>query len=145
MFRKLKSAVKPEFLLIALVLFAVILYFFYSCKEGFESEVQCTMAELDARKKSSEKTIVLLYADWCGFCKKIHPDWTDAAKQSNGKMIQRNVGNKEPASKAEEDENKAIMDKYKVDGFPTILVFQNGQSIPYKGANTVDAFLAELK
>ena len=144
MFRKLKT-VKPEYLLIGLVLFAVILYFFYSCKEGFESESECTLAQLEAREKSPEKTLVLLYADWCGYCKKVHPDWMKAAKESNGKMLQRNVGNNEPATKEEHDENDAIMEKYKVNAFPTILVFQNGKAVPYNGKNTVEDFLEEVK
>lgn len=145
MFRKLKLFSKPDYVPATMVILLIVclLGYFYiqNSKEGFESE--CSPQELDARLASPEKTLVLLYADWCGHCKKIEPEWSDASSKSNGRMLQRNVGAKD-VSKETADENKEIMDKFNVDGFPTILVFQNGKVVPYEGSRTADAFLAKL-
>jgi thiol:disulfide interchange protein len=123
---------------IVMLLIVLILSYFYvkNTKEGF----QCKPNELDQYIKSEEPTLVLFYADWCGHCTKLKPHWHEATKKANAettRMIQIDVGGKDP-------EQKALMEKYEVDGFPTILVFQNGTATPYQGSRTTDAFLKSL-
>ena len=68
------------------------------------------------------KKVMLFYADWCGHCKKIKPQWDEASTEiGNEKMIKVNVGEGTP-------EQKELMEQYDVNGFPTILIFENGQS-----------------
>lgn len=99
----------------------IVLYFIYTTfqlDEAFES----TVAELPSKLKDNEKQLVLFYADWCGHCKKMKPDWDAAAKEVGAeKMIKVNVGDGTP-------EQVKTMTDYGVKGFPTILVFENGSS-----------------
>ncbi len=136
----MKKVLKPSNLprLLILVLVLIILFYVYTkyLKEGFE----CSPNELDSLIKSPEKTMVLFYADWCGHCKKIKPDWEECSKKVNKeekRMIKVDVGGKTP-------EQKELLDKYQIDGFPTILVFQNGTAEPYQGERSVEAFLKAL-
>ena len=136
----LKKISDPSYLPILFVslLIVLLLSYFYvnHTKEGFE----CKPNELDQYIKSSEPTMVLFHADWCGHCTKLKPHWNEAAEKANvetTRMVKIDVGGKDP-------EQKALMEKYEVDGFPTILVFQNGTATPYQGSRTTDAFLKTL-
>lgn len=141
MFRKMKKWSDPSYLpklLVLLLVLSLLAYFYvkYS-KEGF----QCKPNELDSHIQSPEPTLVLFYADWCGHCTKLKPTWDEAAKQANAdekRMIKLDVGGKTA-------EEKELMDKYQIDGFPTIVVFQNGNPSPYQGSRTIDAFLKTLE
>jgi len=137
LFSTIKPFLKPNYIpygMTVLLMIVLLAYFLTQYKEGFDD---CNPAELKKRLVSPEKTLVLFYADWCGHCKTLKPVWTEAAEKSNGKMIQLDVGSKD-GSQTE------ILDKYNIDGFPTILVFQNGKTEIYKGPRTVDDFLATL-
>jgi thiol:disulfide interchange protein len=136
---EMKKLMNPTYLpatLVVLLILLVLSYFFFSAKEGFE----CKPNELDSLLKSSDKVLVLFYADWCGHCTKLKPAWEEAATKANSekkRMIQIDVGGKTA-------EQKELMDKYQIDGFPTILVFQQGVPTPYQGSRSVDAFLSSL-
>jgi thiol:disulfide interchange protein len=140
MFRKAKNFLNPTHLptlLVLLLIVVLVLYFYFKySKEGFE----CKPDELETMIQSPEPTLVLFYADWCGHCTKLKPTWDETAAQANvdkNRMIKIDVGGKT-------SEQKEIMDRYQIDGFPTILVFQNGIPTPHQGARTVDAFLNAL-
>lgn len=78
-------------------------------------------------KKSKLGTLVLFYAPWCGYCKKIKPDYSSAATKlkSIGVLAAMNV---------DTSENFKIKQVYNITGFPTILYFQNGKLLfPYGG------------
>ncbi len=113
------------------------LYYVYSkyLKEGFELEPAKLEDEIAKGKK-----LVLFYADWCGHCKKIKPEWDETAKEVNKedkKMIKVNCG-------GGSEEEKEIMSKYNIDGYPTIIVFDNGVASPYEGKRTKEAFKSAL-
>lgn len=127
----------PSYLMILCILLLLIAYVYLKPKEGFE----CKPSEIDTYIQSSEPTMVLFYADWCGHCTKLKPTWEQASKQANTdttRMIKIDVGGKSP-------EHKELMKKYQIDGFPTILVFQNGTPAPYKGERSVDSFLQTIR
>jgi protein disulfide-isomerase-like protein len=138
MMNKIKPWMKPSyvpvaFMMVVIVLLVIYFYMRYS-KEGFE----CKPLELDDYIKSSDSTLVLFYADWCGHCKELKPVWLEAAKKANVKkerMVMINVG---------EDGDKdaqSLVKKYDIEGYPTILVFQNGSYTQYQGSRSVDSFL----
>ena len=98
-------------------------------KEGFETS--CENLETDIK---DGKKLVLFYADWCGHCKKLTPIWDEAANEADDKMIKLNVGDGKP-------EQKKIMDKYNIKGFPTIIMFENGENKGVFEKRDKDSFL----
>ena len=70
----------------------------------------------------SNTKVSLYYADWCGHCKNIKPVWNKASKKVKGdvKMVKVNCGE-------ENEEHQSIVDKYKIEGFPTIKLLNNGK------------------
>jgi len=66
---------------------------------------------------SGNATAVVFYAPWCGYCRKLIPEWGGAAKQLAGLA-------RVAAVNCDDDSNKQLCAKYGVQGFPTIKVFQ---------------------
>ncbi|KAI7744121.1 hypothetical protein M8C21_030371 [Ambrosia artemisiifolia] len=82
--------------------------------------------------KSKDLWMVEFFAPWCGHCKKLAPEWKKAAKNLQGKVKLGHVNC---------DDEKSLMSRYKVQGFPTILVFGADKENPitYEGARTASA------
>ncbi len=64
--------------------------------------------------------VVDIWADWCGPCKMLAPQFERAEEELKGKV--RFV-------KVEADRNQKIVRKYKVRGLPTLLFFKDGELV----------------
>lgn len=108
-----------------------------SSEKSEKSETSASV-ELNSRNfdelvlKSKDLWIVEFFAPWCGHCKKLAPEWKKAANNLKGKVKLGHVNC---------DEEKSLMSKFNVEGFPTILVFgaDKDSPIPYQGARTASA------
>jgi thiol-disulfide isomerase/thioredoxin len=135
--KKMSLPKTKDLLLILGVVVIFALGYFYMNQEGFEAKP----TELDQYIKRPEKTLVLFYAEWCGHCKTLKPIWDEAAETANTKekrMLKVNVGGKTA-------EEEALLKKYKIDGFPTVMIFQSGNGTPYEGEKTKDTLLKLLE
>ncbi|KNC86900.1 hypothetical protein SARC_00945 [Sphaeroforma arctica JP610] len=84
--------------------------------------VVLTESNFDAQIKSAEVALVKFFAPWCGHCKSLAPHYKEAATKL------KTAGSK--ALIAEVDctvENS--LSKYAPDGYPTVLLFKNGEEI----------------
>ena len=92
---------------------------------------------------SKKPCLVLFHANWCGHCKKMKPEWDKFKKDNNAS----NSG--VIALDVESDENKEVINKHGIKGFPTIKFFPNGHANgggeDYNGARTADAFHSFVK
>eukprot|EP00835_Amoeboradix_gromovi_P005460 NODE_514_length_7360_cov_0.614378.p2 type:complete len:513 gc:universal NODE_514_length_7360_cov_0.614378:435-1973(+) len=76
--------------------------------------------------------IVEFYAPWCGFCKKLKPEYEAAAKVLWDQE-------KAPLVKVDCTEDKEVCDRFGVEGFPTLKVFsKNKKPTTYEGERTKD-------
>ena len=78
------------------------------------------LLKLVKKETTSRKGIlVMFYAPWCGFCKKMKPDYVQAADELkvNDEAIIAAIDVNRP-------ENSAASKKYNITGFPTILYFR---------------------
>ena len=91
----------------------------------------------------NEIMIVKFYAPWCGYCKKLVPDWTKCEqgyhkKRVNGKIIY--------VLKVNCDEYPKIGESYGVQGYPTIKIITKDGDQDYEGARNIseiEKFLIE--
>lgn len=107
---------------IVLALLGYFLYTWMYKKSGFTNSVSTSSANSGA---SSE--LMLFYADWCPHCKTAKPEW-DAAKEylHDNEINGQKVFCVEYNCSEKSDDINQIMNKYKVDGFPTIkLQYEN--------------------
>jgi len=93
-------------------------------------------ARKQAPPPANPPALVKFYADWCGACKTMAPEW-EKAKPVMGKMVQ--VLEIEGTKHAEE------IKKHGIAGFPTIRLYPEGfpsaNYIEYKGNRTSDSLL----
>jgi len=133
----LKPSNMPRLLFLLAILLVLYIVHQRYLTEGFETKAETFEEKLD----SSSPQLVLFYADWCGHCKKLMPEWDKAADEVNKKdkprMIKVDVGGKEAAQ-------QELVKKYGVDGYPTIILFKDGQWNAYNGDRTKAALLSAL-
>mgnify|MGYP003387377314 CR=1 FL=1 len=90
------------------------------------------IANLDSSnlKNYTKNSIILFYADWCGHCKDFIPQYVKMPNQIRKVNFAAVDGNLE--------RNKSVLQKYNIEGFPTMLHFNsNGSYKEYNGNRTV--------
>jgi thiol-disulfide isomerase/thioredoxin len=78
-----------------------------------------------------DDTVLIFYATWCGYCKNAMPGFKEAVTRGKGKVIL-----------VDADQNKDLVTKYKIKGFPTIIK-GNGDEYkePTRDADSIIKFL----
>lgn len=80
-----------------------------------------------------ELTLVKFFAPWCGHCKKMAPDFQEAATELKGKAVLVDL---------DATVEKDLAQKYDIKGFPTLKLFSKGEVISdYKGGRSKDALV----
>lgn len=82
-----------------------------------------------------EFVFVKFYAPWCGHCKKMAPDYQELGAKFNVD------GQKVKIAKIDCTVHKTFSEKYKIEGFPTLKLFVNGEPVDYQGERTKAAML----
>ncbi|KAF1843560.1 thioredoxin-like protein [Cucurbitaria berberidis CBS 394.84] len=67
---------------------------------------------------------IKFYAPWCHHCQALAPNWSNMARQMQGKL---NVG------EVDCDVEKKLCKDAKVQGYPTMITFRGGERIEYEG------------
>jgi thiol-disulfide isomerase/thioredoxin len=90
--------------------------------------------------------VVLFYADWCPHCQKAKPIWYDVKNQYQNKQIHgKKIQFTEIDCTQESDEVDRVIEQYGgVKGYPTIKLFQNGETIDFEKTPTQESLTAFL-
>ena len=86
---------------------------------------------------SEELWLILFYAPWCGHCKAFHPEFEKVSKATKGLF---RIG----AVNCEDERD--IAQKYKIDGYPTVLFFGDDKTKTeeYEGNRKADKVIEYL-
>jgi thiol-disulfide isomerase/thioredoxin len=124
--------------ILAIILLVIIVVYFikglFSNKAGFSANREHTSTNENSNKTAN---MLLFYVDWCPHCKTAKPEWEQMKEEFEGKQIngytlvftEYNCTNETP-------EIEELMDKYKIDGYPTIKLVKDNQVIEYDAKPT---------
>ncbi|EEQ97646.1 protein disulfide isomerase, putative [Perkinsus marinus ATCC 50983] len=103
-----------------------------------ESKVhQLTDDNMEDFVKGHKYALVKFYAPWCGHCKKIAPEFEQAAAELAEEVEDATLA----LGELDATEHKKMAEKYAIRGYPTLYWFVNGEHTEYGGGRTA----AEIK
>ncbi|WP_373515765.1 thioredoxin [Persicitalea sp.] len=88
-----------------------------------------TMGNFKEIIKSEQPVLVDFFAEWCGPCKMMKPVLEEVAKKLDGKAR---------ILKVDIDKNRKAANQYRIQGVPTLILFQGGQ-IKWRQSGYMDA------
>jgi thiol-disulfide isomerase/thioredoxin len=132
-------------LVIVSVIFFIVLaiYYYYNhVSQKFKPRYHANMEDQNGSTSSGpskQAELMLFYADWCPHCKTAKPIWNDLKTQYQNKTINGyQVLFTEVNCTSESAETEQMMNKYNIEGFPTIKLLKDGQIIEYDAKPSKD-------
>ena len=123
---------------IAIIIICVISYFVW--KNYLSSKINYSSnREHDEGQETPTKiaNLMLFYVDWCPHCKTAKPEWNALKEEYDGKTINGYVVVFEEYNCTDENsEIEDLINKYKIEGYPTIKLIKDNQVIEYDAKPT---------
>jgi len=134
-------------IIIIFLLIAFIFYTLYTCLstqyrpkketelnnthiESFTSELSTEIKILKPESISqNEIVIVKFYAPWCGYCKKIEPDWKKITQKYHNKKFKNKIVK---VQQLDCDKHEKEAAKHKIPGYPTIRIYTKGRQLEFE-------------
>ncbi|EFO27312.1 hypothetical protein LOAG_01176 [Loa loa] len=83
--------------------------------------------------------LIMFYAPWCSFCKRLKPEFSAAADVLKGKVVLAGMDLTHRG-------NEVIAKQFNIDGYPTLEYFEGGMhKFRYSGQNSKDGIIEWLK
>ena len=115
----MKNILKDPPLILLVLLFLIVLIVVRISNSSF-GKTSVSVSDAEGLDKIPEGKTAIFYASWCGHCRASMDEFKMAVQNSNGSVIMIPEG----------DENRNLMKKYNVRGFPTIV---NSSGTVYNG------------
>jgi thiol-disulfide isomerase/thioredoxin len=126
--------------LIGILLIVVIVYMLikrFIFRESFQNSSPSA-----SPSASSTATIMFFSADWCPHCQKAKPEWQAVKSKMDGTSVKGNTlvfTEVDCTAKPPSADTQALMTKYGVQGFPTIVLVKNGTPTTLEGKPTQES------
>jgi thiol-disulfide isomerase/thioredoxin len=133
---------------IIIIVLLIVLFAYYTYKQYADKNTSFhANRENIPKDQNSNKTcsLMLFYVDWCPHCKTSKPEWDKLKEEYDGKMINGYTVNfVEHNCTTETAEITQLIDKYTIEGYPTIKLVKDNQIIEYDAKptkSTMEQFL----
>ncbi len=134
---------------------ALLACFTVALAHAAEGQWLTNLAKAQAQAKAENKLVFMDFtgSDWCPPCKALHKNVLTSAAfvnfaRTNLVLVEVDFPRQKPQSKELKNANKALSDKFKVEGYPTVIVLSADgkelkKSVGY-GGQDARSFVAEL-
>ena len=139
MFQTVTNFAKTNWLVIVASLAMIALSYYVYITYVANKTTYNANRENDAENSDSNKvaTMMLFYVDWCPHCKTAKPEWENLKAEYEGKQINGyNLVFTEYNCTTESPEIDELMNKYKIEGYPTVKLLKDNQVIEYDAKPT---------
>jgi len=122
--------------IIIFIILAVVFYYYYvspTLNTSYKANSEGGSMNNSSNNGSGKQAeLLFFYADWCPHCKTAKPIWEELQSEYQNKTINGyHVIFTDINCSNETAEVEKMMDKYKIEGFPTIKLLKDGQVIEY--------------
>ena len=133
----------------AVIIFGLLLILFahYTYKQYANSKTLFHANREQSSDSSTNKTatLMLFYVDWCPHCKTAKPEWETLKEEYENKNVNGyTIHFVEHNCTTETAETAQLMDKYNIEGYPTVKLLKDNQIIEYDAKptkSTMEQFL----
>lgn len=111
-------------------------------KKGSKTKTKTKTKKRTNTQNANKNAIVLVYADWCGHCNQMKPEWNEMKNRlgANIETIEIEDSDFDKEMKIRELEDRKLKgEKLEILGYPTMFKIQNGRADYYGGNRTADA------
>jgi thiol-disulfide isomerase/thioredoxin len=126
-------------IIVAVILFIIIAcaYYYFYIVPSSNAMYRANREMISNNDENKDAELLFFYAEWCPHCKTAKPVWDDLKKEYENKTINGySLIFTEINCTKENAEVEQMMDKYNVEGFPTIKLLKDGQIIEYDAKPT---------
>jgi thiol-disulfide isomerase/thioredoxin len=133
-------------MIVAIILLGVLGYYMYNNFFTNSTLYSANRENLENNENSNKTAnLMLFYVDWCPHCKTAKPEWENLKSQYEGKNINGyTVVFTEYNCTTESAETEELMNKYNIEGYPTVKLLKDNQIIEYDAKptkSTMEQFL----
>lgn len=135
---------KTAGIILLMIVLAIIAYYVF--QKSLPSPSSFIPNQSNGESSGKEAELILFYADWCPHCKTAKPEWEKAKAEYNNntingyKILFVEIDCTNPDAKT-----TSILNKYNVEGYPTIIMVKNNEVITYDAKVTYDHLSEFLK
>ncbi|KAJ9460521.1 Protein disulfide-isomerase like 2-1 [Diplonema papillatum] len=129
-------------LIVALFLLAASVSADEDISAAFKGVADLTPSNFEKKTKNGKHWLIEFYLPWCGWCKKLAPEWKVIGKQVGDSHPKLSVGKFD----ATDDASVELCKRYGVKGYPTIVLIKaDGAFVRYSGTRTAPQILLWLE
>lgn len=115
------------------ILLIVISYYMYKSFADGKTSFYANRENMPSDSNSNKTaTLMIFYADWCPVCKDAKPEWEAIKEEYDGKNVNGyTIHFVDHNCTTETEEINQLMDKYNIEGYPTVKLVKDNQIIEY--------------
>jgi len=118
-------------ILISILFIVIAVFYFYKDVSSQENSTYKPNGEFGSNENKTAE-LLFFYADWCPHCKSAKPIWEELKAEYKNKIVNGyTIIFSEINCSEENAEVEKMMNKYNIEGYPTIKLLKDGQVIEY--------------